>query len=543
MSSGGQKRLVFNLNERIVSGDQSRNQALLQTARAELLRRQLFVSGDDGWDLGEGPLNLTQGQHEIVQGLGVTPSGGTFNFTVAPGLLLYQDPTYGDAEDSLLKEVASAGSPGGTLSIAPNTSGLVRVDVIRCKPEYTLTVEALETRDIYNQASNTFTATPVVKTRSEELLFDVAQGTPGAGAANPGALYVPLAVVLVPSGAANLDACTIWDVRRKLSEAEFEGTQIVTGRNATAPGIRRIEFIHTPTLTPDPTPGKLNVLKGQVQLSFNGKRVGGFLRRGTPGSDAAFSVDLGAVENQDTTSAPMVTPFSGNVYVYLCFPAGMPRWARFTDAPGVRTPRNPRGVPIASYVAPDDQMKATASIGVKGLGLVAGADCVCVATIPRFTGNKSQPASASGREANAYFKSVIALSANSTEQQFYLVPGNQFTNVDGFPAYARELRVLLTAYYDLPAVSDGYYFERVSVFNGGVSLAGEGQQVGFKKHYIRNSAGSLSLTAIEHELWIPNPLLHGTGFAGFIVAREWFSFTGAYNTTFPARVNVLGYRW
>lgn len=113
------------------------------------------------------------------------------------------------------------------------------------------------------------------------------------------------------------------------------------------------------------------------------------IRRGSPGTDGDF-LNLADSVNQDT-GTPLTEPWTAGViyqYLYLMFPFGLPRWARYTDSgSGSRVPRSPRGIPVCSTVPPNPLTnEPSATIGLPTFG-GSSTTGFCIAIEPRGSGN------------------------------------------------------------------------------------------------------------------------------------------------------------
>lgn len=369
--SSGPESIVFNQSERMVSVDLNRLQQLVAQFRSELYRAFCdTLAGTDDVDASavEVPntTQLSPDSATIWGGLRVVPAVGAASITVTPGVIAILDPdSPADPNDSPLKLVNDAGVPSpGTLAIAANASGQIRVDVIECARVASPGYLVLETdnRDIYNNATQIFTPATVNKVIAGALQYRVRQGTPGSGYPGAATGWVPLAIASVPTGTTTCDTVTFWDVRPMACD------RVRPGHN-------------NPNYSPRVVQADLGIVGGTGAGGsvMNGKvdaiatdvgvgsaragglyRVGGVLNRGTPGTDGVL--DLSDAANQSGS-------FGNNTltYVYLLLPFGLPRWARYTDSgSGVRKPRSPRGIPVLSQVAPHAYDQRTGTPGFDG---------------------------------------------------------------------------------------------------------------------------------------------------------------------------------
>jgi hypothetical protein len=374
MSSG--KRLIINTQERAVSTDINRLQLFKRTDSDELLRYMFDVTGgNDDLDAGgvvtepntvETPLRA-----EIINGLMVKPQAGVLDLLVDPGVVMVMNPD-GASDESNYKYVKDAGILSvGSLLMTANASGSTRIDVIECRINTTDLI-VTDNRDIFNPSTGLFTATSVTKERTSRLEYRVRAGTPAAGYPGNVSGWLPLVVASVPTGTTTNNTITFWDVRPLLNDREF--TPFSLSRDF--PIVQRTNFDLV---------SSTSIMTGAIEAVANGRRLGGRMRRGSPGTDAE-SINFSDAANQ---SPGYVIPASGFVYVYLATPNSLPRWARYTDGPPGRVPRSPRGIPIITTIAPTS-LRGTPSSAVAlptatGLG-GSTTSAICVAAVPVDTG-------------------------------------------------------------------------------------------------------------------------------------------------------------
>lgn len=356
------RRLRINTQERAISGDHNRAWALETKGISELLRRLLLVRTDETNPafIAE-PTTLTAPlSAEILRGLLVRPAVGSLNLLVDPGIVAMIDPTGIGPDDSVCVAVNSVGVPlPGSLSMTANASGSARIDVIECRLN-PVPLTASDNRDIFDATSGLFTASTVTKEIEPQLQFRVRAGTPGGGFPGADNGWLPLCVAHVPNGATSNDAITFWDVR-PLVEDRAQGMIAVDSRTELLQLDARWNRVSSTSW----------VVNGIVRARFRGRNVGGVFRRGSPGTDAD-TVDFGDAANR----TPGITEVGGSnqqVFAYLAFPFGLPRWSRYKDAStGSRVPREPKGILILSSIAPDVDGHPSTAVPLDAVGF-AGA--------------------------------------------------------------------------------------------------------------------------------------------------------------------------
>jgi hypothetical protein len=365
--SSGRKKMVINTRERAVSDDINRLQQFAAADTMEAWRYLLNVQRGT-LDLAAGAVALestTQDaplKAEIIGGLLVKPQLASTSCLVDGGVIFMLDPDgatgilpggANDPADSLYKFVKDAGVTSlGALTVAANASGSIRIDVVECQRIANVILES-SNRDIFDTTTGTFTASSQTKVQRDELVYRVRQGAAGAG--YPAAVqgWLPLAVISVPNGSVNLDTCTIWDVRPLVNDR----IQQPFNASRSRPVVRKCAVTGTPA-----------ACAGLIEAEFGTRKVGGRLRRGTPGVDAE-TLDVTDAANQEAGIA-----FTANRpwQLYLLTPFGLPRWARYTDATsGSRVPRNPLGIPVVSMIPADGDGNPSAAIALPastGLG-------------------------------------------------------------------------------------------------------------------------------------------------------------------------------
>lgn len=379
----GRTKMVINTQERAISTDINRLQSFAGKDNDELLR--FMLQGRFGDELQPGQVFYSSGvtaplSAEVIGGLMVRPTSGSFEVQVDPGVLVSFSPD-GAPDESDYKYSRSGGVPAAMLAIGPNVSGSIRIDVIECRVNPIPSVVS-DSRDIFDPSTGLFIASLVTKETAAQLEFRVRAGVGGTGYPAAQFGWLPLAVASVPNGAASNDDVTFWDVRPMLQDrdrAAFQQFPLVS--------VGRPHLLDLDGRTNRVNAGS-TLLNGYFRAILAGRVVGGAFRRGSPGA-AADSIDIANIANQ---GAAIAEPLAGTVYVYACTPFALSRWATYAEAPASRIPRSPIGMLIVSSVVPDLFGSPSATIPLPAstglLGTVSRHEAVCVATIPRNVGDE-----------------------------------------------------------------------------------------------------------------------------------------------------------
>ena len=435
------KGMVTNTAERAVSTDLNRMQALASGGLMELMRFLLHV--DEGTDDvlagGYATENVATGtplSGEVLGGLMVVPVNNTLQLGVTDGVLMCINPDISPSpDDSPYKYVQDVGIVGtsGSLLLTANSSGSIRIDVIECQRVDDPSPEE-DSRDIFNPTTGLFTAGTVQKTIDSTLAYRVRAGTAGSGFPGLAAGWMPLCIASVPDGTTACDTVTFWDVRPLLHDRIF-GTSPV---EQDLP--RRTKLLYSSSLGA----GAHHIANGVVEVSYGQRRLGGQLRRGSPGSDVNQGyVDFSLAANQEDSYVYATSPQALTFY-YLLTPFGLPRWARYTDyvsAPTSRTPRSPRGIPLLSnvppvhvYGTPTTAIVFPAVFGFNGASTSSG---VCYGAAAGAAGALQPQCTTDGWSSGFEPMPAVAGSAPAT---------GLFTLLENtsFPAGATRLRIAIT---------------------------------------------------------------------------------------------------
>lgn len=335
--------MVINTQERAVSTDINRLQRFKEQDISEMFRHLLNVyaqNDDDQLGVLTAPNTIeTPLRAEIVgNGFLVRPQQASLNLLIDAGMFFAMSPDAAPDESNykyIRDDGVTALSP---LTMTANASGSVRIDVIEVAIDPTLLITT-DNRDVFNPSTGLFSAASLTKETRGRSLYRVTAGTPGAGMPARSAGWLPLAVAMVPNGATTVDTMTFWDVRPLIGD-RIGGTSPLVLDYPRQPLSNFVLDRRTDT-------GKL-VASGLFEGTVEGRRVGGRLRRGTPGTDAD-SLDL---RHADQLASGFAFPVSAFAYVYLVTPFGLPRWARYTDGPAGRVPRAPKGIIVVTDAVP-----------------------------------------------------------------------------------------------------------------------------------------------------------------------------------------------
>lgn len=329
--SNGNKKIVFNTRERVISNDHNRLQDIIaQTSAATMAR----LHGDqyNVESPGYAPQLIVGGQTPMVADV----YGGLFvkvddpnSLFVDAGVVGVVDPDASPGlDDDPYNVITDPGvNTGGILSWSPNASGSIRIDLVVAD----VTEQVLETdnRDIFDPSTGLFTPVTVNKVMAKRLVHSIVIGTPGAGIpVIPN--QIVLAVASVPDGTVSWADVTFWDVR-PLVQARIEHYKNLNDKR------RYYDFDFDVTSTTH---------AGYAFAEFDGYLAGGRLMTSVPGlGDVAFN-DFTA-ENATNNDVTLIGDVGANP-IFLLFPSGLPRWARYSEgnAPNltIRAPYGTTGI-------------------------------------------------------------------------------------------------------------------------------------------------------------------------------------------------------
>lgn len=345
--SSGQKRVVYNTRERVISPDANRAEAFVDAAIAEQSRQRTTQSMV--WeDCLFQPIADTVGaplRGSIAQGLFVVAPLASLELAVVPGLATLIDPdgqvgstvaTPPNPDDSVGKlcfDPVGVTIGSGTLTFTPNVGPGVRVDIVEIQRDPTVVLET-DNRDVFNPATGLFVPATVNKVVVDGIRYRIRLGVPGAGIPAMALGWMPIAVITVPAAAPNFDTCVIYDVRPLESDRTSPGSLV--GR--LAPEISRSFYVDGVTV-----PGQY-----RMTARMEGPGALGYWDGG------AYFVDLRNVTIREPGFALVANQI---VYLWALYPAGLPRWVRYTavNVPpyGGRIPGNSgRGITCLSTRGP-----------------------------------------------------------------------------------------------------------------------------------------------------------------------------------------------
>lgn len=486
--SGGNKSLVLNTRERIVSSDHNRLQAFSAYERAELLRYQLspqarplpLANDKIGVESGGYADTLTAltittpATADVYDGLVVLPQAGTLNLLVSPGIIGIidpdgqagsSDPSAPSTDDSPYKIVNDPGVLiAGALVIAAG-AGSTRIDLVECRRQ-TVVLET-DSRDIFDPSTGVFAPVTVTKVKAGRLLYRVTQGTPGGGIPARSQGWTPLMVASVPSSATIVDNMTFWDVRPAVHDRINPGSAVPRF-------FPRLETESIGLLADDGN-GTNTFVTGVAMSSIGMYRAGGQI----------LALDARAAANQAAGYSPVTAqPW----YLYAVFPAGLPRWVKYQNAPPL-IPANALGVLTVSEQGPvsgADHITPSVNPPV-ATGLVTAGPAALLAAGSFITPSERGFIVASGGMTYLGAGQVIAFTPSSvmTSSDFYDIPATKF------PRGAKSLLLEVnTTYHD------------------GGGGAGDAAGIVVTIALLRTSAGTriINMVPFGATFSVPNPL-------------------------------------
>jgi len=465
--AGGNKRIIFNTRERVISPDANRAQRFTEYDRAEIARRLMsnpipgFFSNEGKQELGSFFNTLTADaapvgtplRGDVLEGLVVMPVVGTLNLLVSPGAVWLDDPD-GQAgssdpsppnpDDSRNKLVVDPGIVSiGVLLAGVGGGGGIRIDVIEV--QRTATVLEVDNRDIFDPSTGTFIPIAVNKVEEGRLVYRRRAGVAGAGFPANVQGWLPICIIAVPNAAVNVDTMTFWDVRPYVKDrvnAPFETSFVTTAQE---------NNIITGNIFTNPAQTRLT---GFALNRFDDYLVGGKLIVGNTGW-----VDAQDVANQASGFAPAAFAL---YYLYALVPFGLPRWVRYQDFPSARLPIGPRGILTVSDVPPGNDFFASSivplplatGLGGSSLGTMLAVGSTSGASVP-------QPITVTGG------LNMNTLAAPTPPAAVPFGTSDRYTLVAGthFPLTTRWVLLTFFTTFSGPAAVNFQYSTTVLIFN------------------------------------------------------------------------------
>jgi hypothetical protein len=378
----GNKRMRINTLERSVSNDYNRGWSFLAAWFADTLYNMYTGPGHEITTGGgiqkltgvAGPI-ATPAEAAVLGGLMVIAPTGSTELAVQPGAAIFVDPdglvgsseaTAQDADDAVAKLVVDndgilAGS--GSLALTANVSGSVRVDLVEIRRD-PATIETTS-RDIYNTTTGQFTSTLVTKVDgADSFEYRIRLGTPAAGIPALAQGWLPICVIGVPNGAVDFDVCTLYDVRPLVRERVNAYT---VGEDLNPQDVKCdlvCDVISDGAYDGSGAVWGENRMSGVYQNTLNGYRIGGVL------SSVVGGVDVDYIDLRDAGWQSSGFTFVDQEvrFMWLLFPAGLPRWVRYSRANvapfGGRVPQAHRGIFALSNVVPANTSGKIAAAGI-----------------------------------------------------------------------------------------------------------------------------------------------------------------------------------
>lgn len=328
--------MKYNNRERALSTDLNREQAFISAEMAEFAR-SLFLNKFDNaaspyYSTNENdstPVVTDRPVRGIVfKGLRPYPINGTVDLLITAGMLAMIDDVGGiGADDSAISLIRDEGVPStGVLTLTPNSSGTGRVDIVECKV-ITYDYET-SSRDIYDPGTGLFSPATVTKVTGKKLQYRIRTGSPSS--AWPGIVdeWLPLCVLVVPDGTTTFDTVELYDVRphamarKNMTEVDMKNPSI---------NELKIDFDYL----------NQHVIRPILDIDFRTfKIIWG--DTGAP-SSSPLKINVQDTSIYDPAWVPGTSEFAN---LFLAFPFGLPRWAKYSDT--TTSPRKPQreGIPI-----------------------------------------------------------------------------------------------------------------------------------------------------------------------------------------------------
>lgn len=340
---GWYDRLIFNTRERLTSSDLNLMQRRIGWWVAEQMNalhnkstfnhitqpgKETILTSSSG----------TQAHGDVFSGLLVVPHAsylevqGGIAGIVQPGLS-------DDAHDNTYVIAGHDGVTNATILYTTNSQGVGVWRIVEMQAVDSLMSNA--SVDIWNALTKLFTSSIQSKLRRAILQFRIREGVVGSFPVLDSA-WVPIAAIYVPPGVSGYDYCDVWDVRPLVSarsSARFsrvfsQVTDWNDGAGAAAwPRTLRANY-YSDSIN--------QKIVGHALVEAQNYLAGGRLINSVPaeGADFGGTGDTGGDASyfapyQIKNRALGYTPTLGvHCAVYAVFPAGLPRWARWTETHG-----------------------------------------------------------------------------------------------------------------------------------------------------------------------------------------------------------------
>lgn len=527
------KQIIFNNAERAVSDDLNRLQKLQKQAFGDFAK---FMFGVREMNADFSPGYITEylagalAPYQIsviVNGLMPYPINGTTDLLITAGYALMEDGS-ASSDDSIFAVCDSSGVPTiGSLTLTTSPTA-TRIDIVECRLKET-TFET-SNRDVYNPVTQLFTPTLVDKVKGGDLEFRIRTGSDGGGFPGVQTGWLPLAVVSVPSGATNWDACTIWDVRPLLSQA------------AKPPFIEwhteDQRELNWPSASWD---------AGMTHLYMTGKvraKLGPYDMSGDLGNYPTDSpwVDLADMNNWAAGAVPVANmPY----YVWGMVPFSLPGWRKYSGiALSPRRPVGAGGVLAVSPIAPTTKGMLSLPISPPTATGLGGSTTFAMLLAAGWVDGTSvgQPFASDGdwtyiTETSNIYPGIVAPASGGSS--FYDLPDNVY-----HPANAKSVKLsFLFRWYDNIAPYEMYVSSYIylvdPVTNTRIALLD-------KKEYSRHSSyvfGSYYVITPSMEVEIPMRwLLTLVGNRRIEVLHLIGTLSGSTPTNFQESANLIAWK-
>ncbi len=394
--SSGMKKMIIGSRERAVSTDIVRLQSFQHAAIGEALRHLLLSATSEG----------SSGGVATVPSAAASPMAAIIlaGFLCRPQLSTDANPqdlyvdggelvaiatdAAPDTDDSIAKVVrdpAGMTTPGAVQFLAVGAA--TRIDVVELawvdSTDPSTIVESAS-RDIYNPTAGAFASAVVPKAREGKLQYRIRRGAEGSGFPGTASGWLPLMVAIVPVGATNWDGVACYDVRPLLADRANVGN-LAPSKNE----IVDAELVAGFAYEANAGTATRKTINGRVSARYGGSIVGGALPAG--------GLDL---STNDYAVANFISAMTDGWWnLYLAFPGGLPRWARYAAAPSPRLPSMLRGIPVATQQACDVTGAPAAAIALPsnlGFGGATTTAAVRVFTAPCKAVQKLIPTAVDG---------------------------------------------------------------------------------------------------------------------------------------------------